>query len=388
MARQYNDPAGGTQSAVGTQLEEFMYQKQALVEIRKEQYFMPLADVKSMPKHFGKTIKRFEYIPLLDDENINDEGLDANGATIVNGNLYGSSKDMGTIASKLPSLSENGGRVNRVGFTRKELEGSIEKFGFFDEYTQESMDFDSDADLWGHINREMLNAANEMTEDALQIDLINNAGVVKYAGAADSIATVDATAITYLDLLRLNIDLDNNRCPKQTTMITGTRRIDTATIRGARVLYIGTELQPTIEAMVDLHGERAFIPVQKYAAGGMVMNGEIGSIGYFRIVVVPEMMHRSGEGALLDGNTTHYGDGTNFDVFPMLVVGDESFTTIGFQTDGKTVKFKIFHKKPGFDIADLQNPYGEKGFMSIKWYYGFMLLRPERLAVVYTSATQ
>ena len=28
------------------------------------------------------------------------------------GNLYGSSKDVGTILSKLPSLTENGGRVN------------------------------------------------------------------------------------------------------------------------------------------------------------------------------------------------------------------------------------------------------------------------------------
>ena len=36
-----------------------------------------------------------------------------------------------------------------------------------------------------------------------------------------------------------------------------------------------------------------------------------------------------------------------FDVFPMLVVGDGSFTSIGFQTDGKTVKFKIKHSEPG-----------------------------------------
>jgi hypothetical protein len=26
------------------------------------------------------------------------------------------------------------------------------------------------------------------------------------------------------------------------------------------------------------------------------------------------------------------------------------------------------------------------GFMSIKWYYGFMALRPERIAVIRTSA--
>jgi N4-gp56 family major capsid protein len=67
-------------------------------------------------------------------------------------------------------------------------------------------------------------------------------------------------------------------------------------------------------------------------------------------------------------------------------VGDQSFTTIGFQTDGKTVKFKIFHKAPGEATADRNDPYGETGFMSIKWYYGFMVLRPERIALIKTSA--
>lgn len=393
MGRQYNDPAGGTPSNIGSQMNDFYYQKKALVEVKKEQYFSPLADVTSMPKHFGKKIKKYHYIPLLDDENVNDQGIDATGATIANGNLYGSSKDIGTIPGKFPVLSETGGRVNRVGFKRKELEGSIEKFGFFDEYTQESLDFDSDAELMMHINREMIFGANEITEDMLQIDLINSAGVVKYSGAATDIVEVNKAAkVTYRDLLRLSIDLDNNRTPKQTRVVTGTRLVDTKTIPAARVMYIGSELQPTIEAMTDLHGNPAFIPVQKYASGGTVLNGEIGTVGYFRVVVVPEMLNWTGAGADAtagtgdDGEGTHYTTGGKYDVFPMLVVGDGSFTTIGFLTDGKTVKFKITHKKPGTETADRNDPYGEMGFMSIKWYYGFMVLRPERLAVHYSSA--
>jgi N4-gp56 family major capsid protein len=70
----------------------------------------------------------------------------------------------------------------------------------------------------------------------------------------------------------------------------------------------------------------------------------------------------------------------------MLVVGSESFTTIGFQTDGKTVKFKITSKKPGIETADRNDPYGETGFMSIKWYYGILILRPERIALCKTVA--
>ena len=123
-----------------------------------------------------------------------------------------------------------------------------------------------------------------------------------------------------------------------------------------------------------------------YAAGSTILNGEIGSIGQFRIVVVPEMLKWEGAGGDASGTATHYETNDKYDVFPMLVVGGGSFTTIGFQTDGKTVKFKITSKKPGIETADRNDPYGETGFMSIKWYYGFLLQRSERIGLVKTSA--
>lgn len=462
--RQYNDPPT-TLSSIGSQIQTAYYQKKALIELVKEQYFSQLADVTAMPKNMGKKIKRYHYLPLLDDANINDQGIDAAGATLdsskfyavlpalattyaveadataaaaaINaiesgvavksgsstpwtvtasktrlnggteaqanavraavagtivtrgsGNLYGSSKDIGTISGKLPALSEAGGRVNRVGFTRKEIEGTFEKFGFFEEYTQESLDFDSDAELAMHINREMLRGANEMNEDALQVDLLNSAGTIRYAGNATTNATVDAAdVVTYGDLMRLSIDLDNNRTPKSITQITGSRMVDTRTIPGARVAYIGSELLPTFKAMKDLHNNPAFISVEKYASAGNTVTGEVGAVDQLRLVVVPEMMKWAGAGADASANTTHYQTAGRFDVFPILVVGAESFTTIGFQTDGKSVKFKIFHKAPGEATADRNDPYGETGFTSIKWYYGFMALRPERIGLIKTAAS-
>ena len=381
----FNSPPT-TPSTIGPQITNHFYQKKALIEAAKEQYFSQLADTISMPKNMGKKIKRYHYIPLLDDANINDQGIDASGATIANGNLYGSQKDIGTIPGKLPTLSETGGRVNRVGFTRKELEGTLEKFGFFEEYTQESLDFDTDSELASHINREMVRGANEITEDALQIDLLNAAGTVKFAGTATSNSTVKETDIvTYNDLMHLSIDLDNNRTPKHTTVIKGSRMIDTKTINAARIAYIGQELLPTLRRMKDLHGEPAFQSIEKYADAGNTVTGEVGAIDQFRFVVVPEMMKWAGAGATGTGKA--YETGGKVDVFPILVVGDQSFTTIGFQTDGKTVKFKITHKAPGEATADRNDPYGEMGFTSIKWYYGFMALRPERIGLIKTAAT-
>lgn len=297
-------------------------------------YFTPLADVLSMPKNYGKEIRVFQYVPLLDDRNVNDQGLDAAGATIAYGNLYGSSKDIGTINGRLPALTENGGRVNRVGFTRLQRTGTLKKLGFFTEFTQESFDFDSDDGLYEHLPRELVTGATQMTEAILQIDLLSGAGVTVYAGAAVSNATVTAEGATpsivkYDDFMRLATILNDNRTPKQTKVITGSRMIDTKTIASGRVMYIGSELESTVKKMLDPFNNAAFIPVQRYADAGTVLNGEIGSIDQFRIVVVPEMLNWAGAGASVATNPGYRATSGKYDVFPMLVVGDESFTTIG-----------------------------------------------------------
>ena len=395
----YNAPIDGQKSSIdgagSDQMNTFFWLKKAIIESRKEQYFMPLASVTNMPKHYGKTIKVFEYVPLLDDRNINDQGIDASGATILNGNLYGSSRDIGNITAKLPVLTENGGRVNRVGFTRLQREGSIHKFGFFTEFTQESLDFDSDDGLKDHLSRELMNGAVQLTEAVLQKDLLAAAGVVLFAGAAVSDSEITGegatpSIVSYRNLMRLDQILTDNRTPTQTRVITGSRLIDTKVIGATRVMYVGSELVPLLKGMKDLFDNKAFIEIQHYADGGNLLNGEIGSIDKFRIIQVPEMLHWAGVGAAVGTNpgyrSSTVGGTEKYDVFPMLVVGDDSFTTIGFQTDGKSVKFSVMTKMPGRETADRNDPFGETGFSSIKWYYGILVKRPERIALVKTVA--
>ncbi len=402
----YNAPIDGQKSTIdgagSDQMNTFMWLKKSLIDARKDMYFMQLASVIGMPKNFGKTVKVYQYVPLLDDRNINDQGIDANGVTIANGNLYGSSKDIGTIQGKLPTLTENGGRVNRVGFTRLERQGSIHKFGFFTEFTQESLDFDSDSELMSHLSRELMNGAVQMTEAALQMDLLAAPGVVIYAGAATDVDEITgevntatdpdtpASIVDYDDLMRLDQILTDNRTPTQQTIITGSRLIDTKVIGATRVLYVGSELAPVLMKMVDPFGDKAFVEIQHYASAGTILTGEIGTIGKFRIIQVPEMLHWAGAGAVAVDNpgfrTETVGGEERYNVYPLLCIGEDAFSTIGFQTDGKTVKFNVTTKMPGKETADRNDPYGETGFSSIKWYYGILIKRPERIGVIKTVA--
>lgn len=400
----YNAPINGQEATIDVpgnseQMRVFKWLKKSLIDAKDEMYFTPLADTINMPKHYGKHITMYHYVPLLDDRNINDQGIDAAGAILTGatgarpgyGNLYGSSKDIGTINGKLPLVGEEGGRVNRVGFTRLKLEGTITKFGMFHEFTRESLDFDSDEELFSHISRELVTGATKLCEAVLQKDLLAAAGVIQFTGTATTDAQITGEGATpsvvdYEDLMRLSIVLDENRAPKQTKVITGSRMIDTRTISQGRIMYIGSELIPVLRKMKDLHGDPAFIPVHQYASAGTILNGEIGSIDSFRIVVVPEMLHWAGDGATVGTNPGYRATDGNYDIYPMLVVSSEAFTTIGFQTDGKSFKFDITTKMPGKETADRTDPYGETGFSSIKWWYGTLIYRPERIAVVKTVA--
>jgi N4-gp56 family major capsid protein len=447
---------GGSVGA--SQLQPWHFERKALLDNFDKIVFGKMADRKLIPKNSGKELKLYHYLPMLDDANINDQGIDAAGVTISkttyeirftrltytladnpaavaaaaainaveagvasvalavvtltkqkiiaatqvlanaviatmpdalvkqrSGNMYGSSNDVGFIAGKLPLLSEEGGRVNRVGYTRKEIVGSFENYGIFREWSRDLLNFDSDAELAMHLKNLTMEGALKITEDLLQMDLLNNAGVVRFTGNAVSPVTLNHTCnLTYQDLMRLSIDLDKNHCPKQTTMITGTTKVDTKTIPACRVAYIGSDLIPTLEAMVDLHGKQAWVPVEMYAAGTTVIDGERGRIGDFRFIIVADMQVWAGAGALAT-NSAYYATGGNYDVFPILVIGEQSFTTIGFQGDGQVNNFKTLTIPPEKNVGS-HSPYAKIGVESMEWWYGFLLLRGERLAVIKTVA--
>jgi N4-gp56 family major capsid protein len=374
----------GNESTMGNQIVDAKYHKKALIDAAKEQYFSQLSNVIGLPKHAGKTIKKYLYVPLLDDRNVNSQGLDPQGHVIADGNLWGSSKDIGTITGKLPLLSENGGRVNRVGFTRLNLESTLESMGFFDEYTAESLAFDTDDQLLTHITRESVRGASDMTEAVLQKDLLNAAGVIKYGGVATQDIEVSGEGTpslpTYEGLMKLAITLDENRAPLQTRIITGSRYVDTKVVGSARYMYIAPDLIPALERMTDLHGNKALVTVEQYASAGTIARGEYGKIGRWRFIVVPEMLKWAGAGNAVNANPGYQETNGHYDIFPMLAVSGDSFSTIGFQTDGKTVKYKIIHKRPGNENADRHDPFGRVGFYSTQWYYGVLIERPERIA--------
>lgn len=399
------DPSLIDESAGNEQVRQNYYNKKAIIDIKDEMYLSQMSSTTGMPKNMGKEIVKHRYIPLLSDENANPNnvGLDASGVAYAKGNLYGSSRGTGFIAGKLPDLGEDSGRVNKVSFSRKEVRGSITNRGFFYEWTKDEVNFDTDPNYKQHITTEAVRGANQINEDVLAIELINGAGITYYAGDATTLATIDQTSVpTIKDLYRLDTELDNNKCPRDTKVITGSRMIDTKTVAAARYMFISPDVKLDFMSIKALNGtDDAFIPVEQYqgAAGQgkyiKTIHGEIGKVGPFRIVVHPKMVRHSDAadaavGAAWVSNATNdlfRNDGTKFEAYPCLVVGSEAFTHIGFEMGAGTAqKFKVNTKTPD-QLITKENPYGKTGLTTIEFWNGILIERPEWVAVYNISGT-
>jgi N4-gp56 family major capsid protein len=388
---QYNAPPA-VPSDIGSQEIVKHLNRKAIIEAVKYSHFSKLSSTVNQPANFGKTFTKYRYYPLLSDLNTNLQGIDASGAVMTGaagsnpgyGNLYGSSRDFGLVTSKIPYVAEGSDRVNRVGITRTSVSATLTRVGFFSDWTDESVQFDSDMQMRTYFTDELVKGAEQLKEALLQIDLINGAGVIRYAGSATDLGTVNgASIIDYDDVVRLGITMDTNRAPKRFTILKGSTLIDTATVNGARALFIPPELQTTFMSMINSNGTEMFTPVEQYASQTTVLEGEIGAVGGFRVIVHQEMLNHLDDGAAVGTATGFYSSGGKFTVFNCLALAAEAFTSIGFQTNSpENPKFNLVIKAPGPGMVTLDNPYGNKGVASIQFYYATLIERSDWIGLL------
>ena len=83
---------------------------------------------------------------------------------------------------------------------------------------------------------------------------------------------------------------------------------------------------------------------------------------------------------------TYVNNGSKYTVFPLLIVGEDSFVNINFR--GGKNNFRIYQQMPGQGAASADDPFGKHGWWSIQWWYGTMITRPDRLICIHTLAKQ
>ena len=318
-------------------------------------------------------------------------GADATKTKSGAGNVYYGDADFTKLVDGVPELGEEGGNVNAVNSTSRYVTGKLRKRGIHMKWTVDSMNQDNRPGLLMRKNRDLAEAARDLREAELQSDLISqalNAVMFPYGGNASQSTLNSGDTLSYATLEAFELQLKKFRVPTDTTVITGSTKIGTKVVSKAWYIYVPQEIVPALRRMED-SGIRLWEPVESYMDGakGNVAEDEIGRIGSFRFIEVFNMQRFKGAGAVVadgdgevdEGKPTYetlVGDERHHDVFPLLFVGNDAFTSIGYS--GASLAIKTAMPK-----ADANNdPFGEKGSIAIKWWSGILVNRPERLRLM------
>jgi N4-gp56 family major capsid protein len=386
---------GTTTATAGANTIVHYYDKAGVKAANEVNVYGQWADRKSMPKKMGKTFKISKFLHIYDRE-LTDGDFASKG--------YLTARDIADVSAGLTatdgsgaSLTEGAGATNKRSIKKITMETSVSRYGEMLDYTDE-VDLFSEDMMQVHYREELGRLANRRMEDLIQLDMLGTTNVM-YVGTAAGLAEVgqDTTAAdgSEDDLSRVSYDLIRkgsrklvrNRAEKNTTIVTGSTKIDTRTINKAFYAIIGPEIKYDLDNLTRGTGnaeEFAYIPAYKYAGAANLAEGEVGAMHDVRFIESESAVVYAAAGAAIPGSYvgTLANDGSNFDVFPILFPTKGAFATVGLKGQGK-IKFNS--QAPS--KIELSNPYGTMGFFSYNFWYAGIVLQEERLLKMLVCAS-
>jgi len=376
----------GTNSSQGANTITHFYDKAGIKAANRVNIYSQWSKRKAMPKKLGKTYKVSKFMHMY-DRSLNDAAFNAKG--------YLSGRDLTAVQTLLAatdgtgaSLTEGAGATNERTLQKVTVEATLARYGEMITYTDEVELFSEDA-MQVRYREELGELANSRFEDLVQLDMLATPTKM-YSGVATSMATVgagvaadgstdDAYKVSY-DLIRKAVRrLVRNRAKKNTSIVTGSTKIDTKTIAKAYYAIIDADIKSDLENLTRGTGyerEFVYVPFHKYGDAATAAQGEVGAMHEVRFIESEAALVNYGKGAAIPAAYagTLANDGTNFDVHSILFPTEGSFATIGLKGMGR-IKFNA--KSPS-DV-DLTNPYATKGFFSYNFFYAGLILEPEKL---------
>lgn len=223
--------------------------------------------------------------------------------------------------------------------------------------------------------------------NVLQRTEFDNATLARYAsGAANKSAVV---AEMKLNDIKYAVNLLNrNNAMNFTSMATGSRNINTSTVRSS---FYGI-CHPDVEE--DIRNLTGFTGVEQYGGYTETLVGEFGAVGGVRWVVTTIAPIETGAGTTSTSNIFRGTSVDTNDLYTSYVYGKEAVGTIGLgdeypsstyiMYDSKPQPIELITKKPGSSgIADMFNEIG-----SIAWkaWFGGKILNSNWIVKVVTLA--
>lgn len=384
----------GLNSTAGANTVLHYYDRAGIKAANRKNVYGQFVSRKDMPTKMGKTFKISKFLHMY-DRALNDADFGAKGF------MTARTADEVSTALTNASLAEGAGAVNKRSLQKITVETSFARYGEMIDYTDEVELFSEDY-IQVKYREELGELANARMEDLIQLDMLGT-GTVLYSGSATSKATIGASIATdgtedsdwkvSYDLIRKAVKkLTRNRAKKNTSIVTGSTKIDTKTIASAFYAIIDADVKTDLENITrgtSYEKEFAYRPLEKYGDAARAAEGEVGSMYEVRFIESESAVVYAGKGANVPvgytgdlAYTGTIGTDAKFDVHAILFPTEGSFATVGLKGQGK-IKFNAQDPSK----VELVNPYGTQGFFSYNFWYAGIILEEEKLLAVYCGAT-
>lgn len=197
-----------------------------------------------------------------------------------------------------------------------------------------------------------------------------------YGGTGTSTATVNGTVTKNL-LEKVKRDLKRYYCKPQNKALKGSPDYATYPIQASYPVYAHTDLESDIRALPG------FKDVAEYGSMQTISPMEIGSFGQFRFMLAPELTYYPAGGVVVaSAPTLKADDSTNIDVYPMIVLGANSFKQVALRGMNSINANHIPH-----NTTDKADPGGQRGYVWASTWHAAEITNQDWLAVVEVGAT-
>jgi len=310
-------------------------------------------DNKDMARNAGKTIVFRRFLPY--------------GATTTN------STTINTISvDVLAHETDDGVTPEAESVLAQDITVTMKQYACLYDYTDQTADFHED-DI-PMAQREQCGERMGLLREMIRYGVIKGCTNKYYAGGT-SRSTVDERLS--LGLLRnITRGLMANRCKMITSVLAPSPNYSTAPVEASFLVFAHTDLEQDIR---DLPG---FIPAPSYGQRKTVHENELGSCERYRFVLSAELAPILAGGASVTGTGLYSVGGSNVDIYPVLVVGRDSWGDVALRG---SKSLDVTHIKPG--QKDSADPLGQRGYVGAKFYAAATMLNDGWAAVAEVGIT-
>lgn len=250
--------------------------------------------------------------------------------------------------------------------TPQDITVTIKEYGCLYQLTNQTADFYED-----DVSAEMKKQTGErigLLREMIRYGVVKACTNVFYAGNVASRATV-ASKINLPMLRKVSRTLQANHAKRITGILAPSSSIKTSPVEAAYLVFVSSDAEADIR---DLQG---FVPTAEYGSRKVVSPYELGSCENFRFVTSPELVPYLGAGAAIA--STGLVGGTNVDVYPFIVTGEDAWGQLALRGANALDPTYI---PPG--TKDKSDPLGQRGYVGAKFYMQCTLLNEGWMAVV------